>query len=453
MVYNYVIILESQNLNELFSHYGVSSMKTKIVLGIFILFAFSLLGGCCSVRTVEYTGQVYTPVYKDLNEVRNSVKVSAPRQLNNPGKIYVYGQYLLINERKEGIHVIDNSTPTAPNNIAFIEIPGNGDMAVRSNILYADSYIDLIAIDISNPNSAFITKRVEGIFPNLLDIDNMGGHVDPEKGLLVDYIIKDTVYKYSYRDCGDDVIMSPDLGNGGFTGDGREVGNDATAGAGGPTGIGGSMARFTLYSNCLYSVDGTNLQVFDISSPADPKVWSKVSIGWEIETIYPFKDRLFIGSRTGMYIYSVNDPKNPRLMGEFMHARACDPVVADDNYAYVTLRQGTRCPGNANQLDVLDIRDLSNPKLIKSYPMQEPAGLGLDKNTLFICDGPAGLKVFDVTKPEDIQLLDWKSDIKTFDVIPLGKSLLMIGEDGFFQYDYTDPKNLILLSKIPIVKK
>jgi hypothetical protein len=116
------------------------------------------------------------------------------------------------------------------------------------------------------------------------------------------------------------------------------------------------------------------------------------------------------------------------------------------------LRTGTNCGGNQNQLDIIDIKDLSNPKLIKSYPMQGPLGLGLDKNILFICDGNAGLKIFDVEKPKDFMLLDWKSDINTYDVIPLGKSLLMIGADGLFQYDYANPKDLKLLSKIPIVK-
>lgn len=223
-------------------------------------------------------------------------------------------------------------------------------------------------------------------------------------------------------------------------------------GAGNKTGIGGSMARFTIYDNYLYAVDYSDMQVFDIAQANNPKAWSKVNIGWEIETIFPFKNKLFIGSTTGMYIYDVSKPWNPTYVSEFRHIRACDPVVANDDYAYVTLRSGTRCEGTSNQLDIIDIRDIFNPKLVKTYPMQEPAGLGLDGTTLFICDGPSGLKVFDVADATDIKLLDWQSDIKTYDVIPLGKSLLMIGRDGLFQYDYTDPTNLKLLSKIPIVK-
>ncbi|MBX3044513.1 MAG: hypothetical protein KIT33_10770 [Candidatus Kapabacteria bacterium] len=415
----------------------------KIVIAGLIAVSIS---ACCTTQHYEYKTVVYQPIYKPANEIRNGVKVSPPKQLKNTGKIYVYGNYIFINEKKEGIHVVNNANPSSPQIISFIEIPGNGDIAVKNNILFADSYIDLIAFDITNPTQANLVKRIENVFPNSLNSEVFGFN-DPDKGILIDVIMKDTVIKYSYKDCGDGMPIGVDMSEGRPNAD-----FSGAKGGAGATGIGGSMARFTIYDNYLYAVDRNNLQVVDIKIPADPKLWSKLNVGWDIETIFPFKNRLFIGSMTGMFIYDVSTPWNPQLLGQFSHARACDPVVADDNYAYVTLRTGTACAGNLNQLDVLDIRDLRNPRLIKSYPMQEPAGLGLDNDILFICDGPAGLKVFDAANPEDLKLLDWQPEMKTFDVIPLGYSLLMIGEDGFYQYDYSDPKKLILLSKIPVVK-
>jgi hypothetical protein len=84
--------------------------------------------------------------------------------------------------------------------------------------------------------------------------------------------------------------------------------------------------------------------------------------------------------------------------------------------------------------------------------MQGPLGLGVDNKTLFICDGSAGLKVFDVKNPLSISLLNWASEINTYDIIPLGNIAIMIGSDGLFQYDYSNPSSLKLLSKIPIKK-
>jgi hypothetical protein len=58
--------------------------------------------------------------------------------------------------------------------------------------------------------------------------------------------------------------------------------------------------------------------------------------------------------------------------------------------------------------------------------------------------------VFDVTNRSNIQIQNWQSDINTYDIIPLGNIAIMVAKDGLYEYDYKDPKNLILLSKIPI---
>lgn len=426
----------------IFTRKFLSKMKKSRLLLTFASIII-LISGCCTSRVQRYNAKVYIPVYKDLKEVRNEFRNESPRDLENPGKIYVYGSYLFINEFKKGIHIINNSNPSEPKFVNFINIPGNGDIAVKGDILYADSYIDLLAIDISNPYNAKLVKRIEDIFPNPLTTDQ--SYLDPEKGLLVDFIIRDTVYEYIYEDCWDS-YSSPVMEN-----DGRKS-SGGTQGPGTPLGIGCSMARFTIYQNYLYAVDHSDLQTFDISTPSNPLVWAKVNVGNEIETIFPFKDKLFIGSTTGMFIYDNSVPWNPRQIAQFSHARGCDPVVANDTLAFVTLRTGTRCASNQNQLDILDIKDIFKPKLIATYPMQEPAGLGIDKNVLFICDGKAGLKVFDFTKPKEIKLLSWISDLNTYDVIPIGTYAIIIGIDGLYQYNYNDPEKLILLSKISIKK-
>lgn len=416
-------------------------IATMIILAV-------ILGACCTTNYVEYKSVVYVPVYKSHEEIKQGVKITSARALKNTGKIYSYGNYIFINEPNEGIHIVNNSNPSAPIVQSFIQIPGNGDMAVRNGILYADNYVDLVTFDISNPMQVVMGKRLENVFPQTLNSD-MNWNFDPSKGIVVDVVERDTIIKYSYKDCGDSYPIGP-------SGDREFGGGDVAAnqkgGSGNITGKGGSMARFTINNNYLYAVDRSDLQVFDIQTANDPKIFYKINIGWNIETIYPFKDKLFIGSMTGMFIYDASNPLSLNLLGQFQHARACDPVVADDNYAYVTLRTGTACGGVSNQLDVIDIRDLMNPKLVKSYPMQEPFGLGLDEDVLFVCDGKAGLKVFNSSNPENLKLIDWKSDMITYDVIPLGYSLLMVGTDGLYQYDYSEPENLKLLSKIPVIK-
>lgn len=212
---------------------------------------------------------------------------------------------------------------------------------------------------------------------------------------------------------------------------------------------GGSTARFTVVENHLYTLSGNNIQVFNIEDPSDPKVWNQVDVAWNIETIFAYENYLFIGSTTGVLIYDITDRAFPEFLAESIHIRSCDPVVVENGYAYVTLRNTFRCTGELNQLDILDVRDIKTPTLIKSYPMQAPYGLGIDGSTLFICDGEAGLKIFDVTDPLEILSLEHLDQTSCFDVISGNNLLITTGDSGISQYSYTNIP-ITFLSKISL---
>src|SRR5688500_19987770 len=116
-------------------------------------------------RTEEYTA--YEPVYKRIDEMRIPTTYVAAKSLTSPGKIFYYKGYLLINEMHKGIHVIDNRNPEAPEKLGFIEVPGNIDMAVNDNTLYVDSYLDLLAIDITKPTAPIEFRRRQDLLQNL----------------------------------------------------------------------------------------------------------------------------------------------------------------------------------------------------------------------------------------------------------------------------------------------
>lgn len=216
-------------------------------------------------------------------------------------------------------------------------------------------------------------------------------------------------------------------------------------------GTGGSLARFTLGDGTLYTVSNFDLNVFDINtSPAVPNKLKTITLGFGAETIFPYKNMLFIGTTTGMKIFDNQDQTNPKLLSTFTHIYSCDPVVVQGNYAYVTLRNGTGCARGQNSLDIVDIKDPKNPSLIKSFPMQNPHGLAVDGNNLFICEGNFGLKSFDITDPLKPIEREFIKDVISYDVIPNNKKIIVTGKNGIYQYDYSEPKKLQLISKIPI---
>ena len=127
-----------------------------------------------------------------------------------------------------------------------------------------------------------------------------------------------------------------------------------------------------------------------------------------------------------------------------------------DGYAYVTLRGGTTCGSTVNRLDVLELSDnYVDNTLVASYPLNGPYGLGIDDDILFICDGNAGLKVYDVTDKTQIDnhMIAVFPGINTYDVIPVNGYLFMIGDDGFYLYDYSDLQNIRKIGEIPVNKE
>ena len=429
-------------------------MKTKL-LPLVIILAACGLWSCNDQCKETRINRRFTQVTLSLMELRTQVKAETARSLDRPGKMYVKGNYLFINEIKEGIHVIDNSNPSRPKFVSFIKIPGNGDIAVRDNILFADSFSDLVALDIADPSNAKETGRVRNVFKNG-QFDGGGWSLNETVGSINDSNVE-FVTEVVTTNCED--MVSPGWWWGGMIALADMASFNSSSSASSPNSAGsngqaGSMARFALHQNFLYAVSQTSLQLFNISNPREPKDFKTINMGWGIETIFPYQNKLFIGSSTGMFIYDNSNPAEPVKLSSFQHGRACDPVVVHDDIAYVTLRTGTACAGSQNQLDLVDVSNPSAPQLIKSYQMQNPHGLSIDFPNLYLCEGEHGLKVFDVKDKfsvNDHQLAHFK-DMDAYDVISLGKTLLLIGKDGFYQYDASNPKDLKLLSKIPVGK-
>jgi hypothetical protein len=392
-------------------------------------------------KTHSYT--YYVPVYKDKPEVINNIKSNSPRDIEKTGKFYVFGNYIFLNEVDKGVHVIDNSDPSHPRNIAFIDIPGDLDLAVKGNILYADMYKDLVAIDISNPSNVVLKKTIADIFPERYYSNGFSGAGDK---IIVDWrrvdtTVTETCERSSWGPLGGDVFLAQSSNSG--TG-----GSSASS----PVGMGGSMARFTIVNDFMYAVDHHTLRSISVSNAADPVMAGNISAGWDIETIYSFKNKLFVGSMGGMFIFDITNPATPISQSSFGHARACDPVIADDNYAYITLRSGTNCGPTSNELQIVNVQNLQSPSLVKAYPMIGPQGLSKDNNLLFICDGSAGVKVYNAADVMNLQLVKTVNDIEPSDVIAYNNIAVVVAKDGLYQYDYSDINNIRLLSKVVVIK-
>ncbi len=384
------------------------------------------LVSCDKKEEGEYADYlVATPITMSVTDFKNSVDIVAPRPINESGKIYAYEDYIFVNDKYKGVHVIDNSDPSSPQKISFIKIAGNVDISVKGNFLFADSLTDLIVLDISEINAVRIVNRMEDVLGGnvvwpIADIYEYDG-INYQNEILIGWDVQtESRLKSEVYDRFDDQILL------------AEAANDSQVGQG------GSLARFKIVNDYLYVVDSHTINVFEISDLENPRDLEDIYAGFDIETIFNRGNNLFLGSMRGMYIYDITSPATPTFISEFQHGTACDPVVVDGDYAYVTLRGGNNCGATESGLFIVDISDITTPVLATSYVMDEPYGLGIKENKLFICDGKSGLKVYDKTNIDNLVSLNHYENIITFDVIPMDETLIMIGDEILYQYRYLD---------------
>ena len=216
------------------------------------------------------------------------------------------------------------------------------------------------------------------------------------------------------------------------------------------SGQGGSMAKFSISGDHLFVINDRQLKTYNISDATHPNLLGTTNVDFGIETVFTLGEYLFIGSINGMYIYDIANPENIQKVSYYQHITSCDPVVANDSLAFVTLNSGSACfwQGGANRLDVLDIENKIDPKLLSSISLLSPKGLGLKDNYVFVCNSQEGVEVYDFSNPNDLNKVSRISGIDAYDLIIRGELLFLIGKDGLFQYHIADVNNIELISQL-----
>jgi len=412
------------------------------------LFIIALFAGyvCSSSRQIEQS--VFAPVYMTYTELRNAIALQPARDVSQVGKIYLFNNYLFVNEINKGVHVMDTTNPAAPVNKGFINIPGNVDIAIKNNTLYADSFVDLVALDITNLTANLTANtappevaRLQNLFPypyNFADNFMTGSGryeaIDETMGIVINW-----AYAYSEQ-----ISDNNNFGCAQQSSMDVAVMANTTSGS---SGTGGSLARFIITPDLLYlyALNNTSINIINISTETNPVLSSVLYAGWNIETLFIYNSTtLFIGSQTGLYIYDITNSAAPVQQSLFTHFRGCDPVVVANNYAFVTINNNFGpCGGNVNELQIINVTNLYAPALVSTLTMNDPHGLAFDttQNLLFICDGINGLLVYNTwftTSGVNLGLADIYSPMNPHDLILFNKIAYVVAADGIYIFNYSN---------------
>ena len=387
---------------------------------------------------------VTVPVIKSKSDFRNSISIEDAQPTNSDGKIYVYENLLFYIAQNSGVHIFNNENPESPQNMAFINLEGVHDISVKNDILYADNFMDLVVFDISNIFNIQLVNIEE-------DMLNYYATYPDDISYYKDlYPTTEDEFIADFTTVAMEKVEAENNSNIYFWGsnsflelfDGTALTNTI--------GTGGSYAKFQIYDNALYTIDDYRLYTFNItdynSISLVSETWMGSWFGGELETTYILKDNLFIGATNGMHIVGLQNTFNPIYMSSFLHATGCDPVVVEENTAYITVRGGNSCGAIGDQVNVIDVSDISNPTEYSTYFLSNPYGLGIKNQILYVCND-TGINVFNAQNPNDIVLENtYESNSK--DVIPLSTHLITVGENTIHQYNYADNFGLELISII-----
>jgi hypothetical protein len=424
-------------------------MKSKILPLVIALMVCLQLTNCNSDDDNGLLDPVAVtvPVIKSKSEFRNAIEIQGVQPTNSDGKIYIYDDLLFYIAQNSGIHIFDNQNPETPQNLTFIQLEGVHDISIKNNILYADNYMDLVVFDISNISDIQLVNIEEDMlqyyatFPEDVTYFQSGVYPANDSEFIASYTTvfmertevenNENIYEWT-----SDIFFGTTLDANGFEYN---------------VGTGGSYAKFQIRNDALYTIDDYQLYTFNISDYNNISLASTTWMeGWfggaVLETTFIQKEYMFIGATNGMHIANLENDFNPEYVSSFTHATGCDPVVVENNTAYITVRGGNGCGAIEDQVNVIDITNISLPQEYSTYFLSSPYGLGVRDDVLYVCNDD-GINVFNAQNPDEIVLQNTYT-VDSKDVIPLQSHLIAVGENVIYQYNYSNDFELELISTI-----
>jgi hypothetical protein len=421
-------------------------MKYTHILFPAILLTAVLFSCTNDTGNVEVTYLEATAIYGDMDAIRAIPLNKEPRSIENPGKIYISEEFVLIGEEGAGIHVVNNQDRANPSSDAFIHIPGNKEFFVSGKYLYAESYYDLLKIDISNPSLAVLMSRSKNAIQE--DFINDKGET------LIGFSYKEKTITLDENDDFMNEVLDDQLVYLDFAKNVIPKSSVPSSFSGNSAQSIGTLNRITKADNHIYVVSNNNMIILEDNEDGfSNNIVRLENVKEEMETVFPFQNNLFVGSKTSMSIFDISNGNHPIERYEFEHATSCDPVLPYSDLAFITLRTAdfSLCPGNINALLTIDISDLSNPIQISETQLASPYGMSVINDKLYVGNGENGLSIFDVSQPKNPILIQTNNDIVAYDIIadPANSDYIFVaGLNGMNQYKIGEDLSLQWTSNI-----
>lgn len=386
---------------------SVASTKSRLP-GKLAQVSISILGIFCLTGSVE-TRYEAEPVYLSFEELRQPLVTTGEEQIIEDTHYVHYESYLYINEKGKGVHVIETAKEERPEYVAFLMIPGNHRIFVKDGYLYADNFVDLIVIDISDKNDFYIAHRVEDVFPNnpyqiISSYDSLVSF-DETKGVVVDVIYssvpisEDRSYVYNNHQYLNSLAIE------------------------GPT---------------LYALVDGKILVFDVEDPLAITMQSNYhkSTSSTLRSFTPINGYIVTNDSYGRnYVIDTNASVSESYPNQFL---------LHDGYGLIGFLENKAVGWNAcyscddeSRLALFNIDDINHPVEERRVAMDKPYSIALKNDYLFTCHESEILLVNRLAPDGEYEVVETGHDIYCSQVTVNHERLFIRNSRGFTQYDYS----------------
>lgn len=426
-------------------------MNTQVSFRLFVIALFSMFFfiSCEEKIDSELRYEAYEPVYMTRTKLENSIKILQPQKIHSIGKVVSHNNYIFVNDPGKGIHIINNRKPKAPKTVTFLQIPGNYDITIQNNLLFADNATDLLVFSIKNINTPVLLSRSKNAFEEVFPEGNPHFfHLDPHLGIIVDWKLQYVVEKL-------DSDGFPEF----FASNGNTIELTTTDFSKKhitrpfhPSGLSNSLSRIRVNNSQVYTLFGKNIGVYQFTNPLSPIKQNTITTNKTAETLFLHKNMLFAVGKKETQFFSLEKPESPAYLSSTEHWTSSSSAVLHNEQVFLTHRSNSNNSAESDQLSVLDLQNVYEPKVQFIFAMTNPLGLALYQQHLYICDGNAGLKIHKsntsrkMTSRAEMQY----PEIHAVDIIPLDNTLLLIFDDRIKQYAVEKNNTLKEISLIPI---
>lgn len=412
------------------------------------------------LEVVPKTYNLYQPVFVDMDDYRqNAGTLETARPIRNPGGVLTYGDYLFISEVNAGIHIIQNAEPSNPRIIGFIALSGVDELSIRDNFLYAADYVDLAIFDLSNPEIPELVQRSQNLFTDFID--------QTDKGILVDYELaeqqltvavndpnyqKDIFWVESEQAYAVEQSLKPIDGSIASR-DGKEALNIK------PNPVSSGLARvqskFSISDNYLYFIKDEILQIRTFSSGGVPQANAQMDEFGQIQSVLAYDNYLVLSGDRGLFVLDNRVRSAPRLIENFRSYTTCSPTFFMGNFGYIGVRTGACGRYTSNRGIFVHNFSEPEPVLWQILAADNPYDIEIVGQQVLIADGANGILIHRTessTAEGVIMQADQfiEQDAFQLTAIPGSSIVVVVGESGIHQYDFSQPETPQQLSVIPL---